>query len=174
MVRDMMRENPEFASYVESVPVLLGVVQTTQNRLTSEMEGEYRHLLLRYIHLRLIRAVVSVLRHDPGAVVELSFSGGTSVELMAHTDNRHTVFHMEVRRDGIVQRESSFWKEDEFVRDLVRILIRKFPTSIAVYRSAAATAGKVRPHAFIRLVDEVVSPTASNRRWFRLYNQEAL
>lgn len=170
-VREAMRRDEEYAAAVLASPVLSGVLEDTRRRLLADYERDFRFLLFRYIHLRLIRAVISLLRDDPGSIVVMSFRRATTMEFTAEIgDNGRFIFHVETQREGRLVLRASYWNERDFVRETVRVLLDRYPRSVRVMRSPLGALGSMSTHAFVRAVEDVCGPLPSHKMWFSTYN----
>lgn len=170
-VRQSMRSDPECKSFVEGSPIIREVVEAIRKRILKQysQKMEFDFSLWRYIRLRLIQAVVVLLRQDPDVVIVMDVRRARTVEFTAEREGRHIVFHVVQRQNDEIVQQASYWDEKDLVRDTVATLVARFPRSVEVQRGPLS--GTVSAHRFVRDVEELFGRMPSHRKWFNLYNE---
>lgn len=168
-MKRLMKEDTAFTSYVESMPVLKNVVQATEKTLRTRREKDAAFLLLRHVHLRLIQAVLSLLKEDPESIVDLNFPS-FKLEITSYLDDQHRpVWVVGVHKKDLLEQESSFWNQKDFVKHVAGFLVKQSPRTIRVSHSAYPMPAAPM-HSFLRMVGPVQQKIPRN--FFTLYNEK--
>lgn len=146
--------------------VLQNVQSAHHQRVLSQKQTSFNFLLLRFIHLRLIVSLLSLLEHEPDSLVELHFHWHSPLEITTPSVDNRRVF--------MINEEDVFWNKNDVARYLINLFLVQFPRSITVYRGSIPL-NEVPIHTFVRAVDDAFEiPPHQERKWHRLYNQHYL
>lgn len=161
VVRSVMQKDADYKAQVMRSPAIRQVVEAVEKP--------------RADNLRFLKAIVVLLRNDPGCVVVLSFPRSRVVECAAELQDGVFVFHAEVRQKEQVEKHSSYWIEDGFVEDMIRTIVSHPPKHAEVLRCPVlGVFGRMTPPEFADAVEDVFGALPQRKKWDRLYTQAAI
>lgn len=162
-VRAAMQDDAAYRRQVQRSPIVVRQVMQAVQKARED-------------NLQLVKAVVKLLREER-CIIILSFPRSHVVECTAELqDDGHLVFHTEARHKDDTLVQSSFWSENEFVRDTIDTIVRRqSPTTVEVQRCPRLfLLGRVPPPEFVRGVVEEFGPLPRCRQWDRLYTEACI
>lgn len=162
VVRATMEKDAKYKAQVMKSPTICQVINAVEKPRAGSM--------------RLVGAIVKLLRDDPDCVVVLSFQRSRVEEFTAGLqDGGHFVFHLETRRGDQVERQSSYWGEDGFASDIIRTIVSHPPKHVEVMRCPVlGVLGRMTPPEFADAVEDACGPLPQRKKWDRAYTQAAI
>lgn len=165
-IKTLLKEEPDLPVQQTVKSILQNVQSVHHEGVISQKQSDLNFLLLRFIHLRLIVSLLSLLDHEPESLIELHFKRHSPIEI--------TKPLYDDRRVYMIMDQDVFWNKNDFTRYLINLFFYHFPRSLTVYRGALSMRD-ASVHTFVHAVDDTFStPPRQERKLHRLYNQHYL
>jgi len=175
-----MEQDKDFLSMIQEIPEYKNIVQTVQANIKTqdeetmlEKEHQFRFILFRYIHLRLIHSILVLLEYEPDSYIELifpyrHFKIGISTE---RDESNRTIYTLEMFRNGGISGRFSFWNKNHLAANLITNFLEKFPRKASVWRSSVSMTD-ASIHTFVHNIENAFNETKVPKRLTSIYNQQ--
>jgi hypothetical protein len=175
-----MEQDKDFLSMIQEIPEYKNIVQNVQANIKHqdeetmlEKEHQFRFILFRYIHLRLIHSILVLLEYEPDSYIELifpyrHFKIGISTE---RDESNRMIYTLETFRNGGISGRFSFWNKNHLAKNLITNFLEKFPRKASVWRSSVSMTD-TSIHTFVHNIENAFNETKVPKRLTSIYNQQ--
>lgn len=173
-----MKKNKDFSSMIQKTPLYKSVMDNVHKELKgatakklSGKKSELEFIFSRFVQLSFLNSLLVLLSQEPDCMVVLHYpSRRSKVEIYTDKDDHNRPFYLvDEHKNGMVQKQFSFWDKNEFVSYVIGILKEKLPKSVDVFRSSISTSSSPI-HSFINLVGDTFGKTDVPKTLVRAYN----
>jgi len=175
-----MKQDKDFSSMIQKIPEYKNIFQTVQANIKHqdeammlEKEHQFRFLLFRYIHLRLVHSILVLLEYEPDSYVELIFPYRhfKIVIFTERDESNRKIYSLEMFRGGEITARFSFWDKNNLAGNLINIFLERFPRKVNVWRSSVSMTD-ASIHSFVHNVENTFNETEIPKKLASTYNQK--
>lgn len=153
-----IKMHPQLLQYAMEIPTVSSVIQRIKKH-------DIDYMLRRYIHLRLIGALLVLFKHEPDSLVTIRI-GKHVLEITTYRDDQHRKFFT-VQENN---REIVFAKQQVFVAYMIQMLSSNRIYSIRAEHSSLDHNKRNSIYLFVHAVDDMFGETTIvPEQMFRLY-----